>query len=256
MSDWRVPYRVHGLTDEYRAKVGAARYVIRKYNPSAVVTSVSGGKDSTVLLHLVANAFGVKPRAYHIASNANLPGLDTVLAWYREVADLRVIECASLADYIERLRAIGLPHERTDAEQRSVVLQGKKERGTEVAKELGARFVFLGLRAEESKNRRFLGKTMCFSARGLIHTCPLRDWTARDVWAYIVEHDLPYLPMYDCETHGFTRETIRNTGFLTTDGLKGYKNYGNNSYVAWLTTHYPAYAQILLREFPQLARWK
>ncbi len=26
---------------------------------------------------------------------------------------------------------------------------------------------------------------------------PLVDWTERDVWAYIAEHDLPYNPLHD-----------------------------------------------------------
>jgi 3'-phosphoadenosine 5'-phosphosulfate sulfotransferase (PAPS reductase)/FAD synthetase len=64
----------------------------------------------------------------------------------------------------------------------------------------------IGLRAEESAQRRVDLRT-----RGPIHryvdggryrsgglrVCPIHDWSWRDVWAYIVSRDLPYLSAYD-----------------------------------------------------------
>jgi phosphoadenosine phosphosulfate reductase len=32
---------------------------------------------------------------------------------------------------------------------------------------------------------------------GLIKANPLADWSLKDVWAYIHEHDVPYNPLHD-----------------------------------------------------------
>jgi phosphoadenosine phosphosulfate reductase len=34
-------------------------------------------------------------------------------------------------------------------------------------------------------------------AGALVKICPLADWSEADVWAYIVEHDVPYNPLHD-----------------------------------------------------------
>ena len=35
------------------------------------------------------------------------------------------------------------------------------------------------------------------STRGIWKVNPLADWTEKDVWRYIAEHDLPYNPLHD-----------------------------------------------------------
>ena len=34
-------------------------------------------------------------------------------------------------------------------------------------------------------------------ARGLWKVSPLADWSEKDLWRYIYEHDLPYNPLHD-----------------------------------------------------------
>lgn len=78
--------------------------------------------------------------------------------------------------------------------------------------------VFLGLRAEENSRRR-----MALSRHGLIHQyksdspvrprghwrcCPIAWWSWRDVWAYIMAHDLPYLNAYDWEPKDKGRTSV------------------------------------------------
>jgi phosphoadenosine phosphosulfate reductase len=76
--------------------------------------------------------------------------------------------------------------------------------------------------------------------------CPLMGWTAKDVWAYIVSRRLPYnRRIYDAETHDQTRETIRNTGWLSTDGAAQGR-------IAWLRAHFPTEYRLLADEFPQV----
>lgn len=67
------------------------------------------------------------------------------------------------------------------------------------------------------------------------------------MWARIAERGLPYHPLYDCESHGMTRETLRNSGWLTTVGAAEGR-------IAWLRQHFPEQYRALAAEFPQVRR--
>lgn len=60
----------------------------------------------------------------------------------------------------------------------------------------GYDLAFVALRAEESVKRRL--RIRAGRSLGPITECwPLASWSWRDVWAYIVTNDLPYLSLYD-----------------------------------------------------------
>ena len=54
-----------------------------------------------------------------------------------------------------------------------------------------------GLRRDQSPERAGTRKLAWDEAHGVWKLNPLADWTERDVWRYIVEHDLPYPPRHD-----------------------------------------------------------
>ena len=54
-----------------------------------------------------------------------------------------------------------------------------------------------GLRREQSPSRRQASKLGWDRTHRVWKANPLADWTERDVWSYIVEHDLPYNPLHD-----------------------------------------------------------
>ena len=54
-----------------------------------------------------------------------------------------------------------------------------------------------GLRREQSKTRRGSKKIDWDLRHGLWKAIPLADWSERDVWNYIAQHDLPYNPLHD-----------------------------------------------------------
>jgi phosphoadenosine phosphosulfate reductase len=63
---------------------------------------------------------------------------------------------------------------------------------------------FTALRREQSPTRANLREIDEFrlpSGKMLLKVSPLADWTTRDVWAYLKQHDIPVLPLYD---RGFT----------------------------------------------------
>lgn len=59
-----------------------------------------------------------------------------------------------------------------------------------------------GLRAEESRGRRVSlithGDIYRKRDGSMVRVAPLARWTWMDIWAYIIDHDLPWLRIYDC----------------------------------------------------------
>ena len=59
---------------------------------------------------------------------------------------------------------------------------------------------FTGLRREQAKSRAALQPVEDFalpSARTIRKISPLAEWTAKDVWFYAAQHNIPLLPLYD-----------------------------------------------------------
>jgi phosphoadenosine phosphosulfate reductase len=54
-----------------------------------------------------------------------------------------------------------------------------------------------GLRREQAPTRAAAPKLVYDDARRVWKASPLADWSERDVWAYIAEHELPYHPLHD-----------------------------------------------------------
>jgi phosphoadenosine phosphosulfate reductase len=54
-----------------------------------------------------------------------------------------------------------------------------------------------GLRREHSPERAGTPKLHWDERNGLWKANPLADWSERDVWRYIAEHDVPYNPLHD-----------------------------------------------------------
>jgi phosphoadenosine phosphosulfate reductase len=59
---------------------------------------------------------------------------------------------------------------------------------------------FTGLRREQARSRAALLPVEDFAlsaARTIRKISPLAEWTAKDVWEYARQHDIPLLPLYD-----------------------------------------------------------
>ena len=54
-----------------------------------------------------------------------------------------------------------------------------------------------GLRREQATTRVGVEPLEHDERRGIWKVNPLADWTDKDVWRYIAEHDLPYNPLHD-----------------------------------------------------------
>jgi phosphoadenosine phosphosulfate reductase len=54
-----------------------------------------------------------------------------------------------------------------------------------------------GIRREQAPTRAAAPKIQSDERRGIWKLNPLADWTEKDLWGYIFEHDLPYHPLHD-----------------------------------------------------------
>jgi phosphoadenosine phosphosulfate reductase len=54
-----------------------------------------------------------------------------------------------------------------------------------------------GIRREQAPTRAAAPKLERDEGRGIWKLNPLADWSEKDVWRYIFEHDLPYHPLHD-----------------------------------------------------------
>lgn len=242
-------YRVRAQLPSFRRRVLAADAVLRSASERGpIIVATSWGKDSTALADLAVQTLGRVP-LLHIASSYRLPGWQRVHDHFAARTEVVTIEPRrTLTETLEWLHAVGLPHERTRSQQAAVVSAIKKDVGTTYCQNNGYAVQALGMRAEENprtRGRLFRVRGLTYEARGLTIVNPIGWWTAADVWSYIADRGLPYHPMYDCESHGLTRETLRNAGWLTTDSAERGR-------IAWLRTHFREQYRLLEREFPQV----
>jgi phosphoadenosine phosphosulfate reductase len=54
-----------------------------------------------------------------------------------------------------------------------------------------------GIRREQAPTRAQTPKIELDARRAIVKLNPLADWSEKDVWRYIFEHDLPYNPLHD-----------------------------------------------------------
>lgn len=213
-----------------------------------VVVCSSWGKDSVALCDLACERWG-RATIMHLASPYRLPGWERVAEHFAARANVVEVPAArTLDEYVAWCRDIGLPHERRRAAQARVVGEIKRDRGSEWAREHGFVGQVLGLRVAEHGPRAIVLRQrgpLYQIVDGSWRVCPLMRWQDRDVWAHIASRGLPYHALYDRETHGQTRESLRNLGWLSTDGAERGR-------LVWLRAHYPEQYAMLAREFPQV----
>lgn len=259
----RARYLLNARSSEHARRVDAARRVMLRALDIAgsverLAVFTSWGSDSVPLCDLALDVAGAtdaatatRPlRLVHIASTYEIPGGEAVVEHFaaRGGARIETIPPArTLDETIAWLRTLGLDHSRTSTSAKKAGNRAKAEKGTAWAEANGCTVQVLGMRASETLSRRklFAVRGPIYEARGITIACPMASWSPADVWAYTVAHGLPWHPLYDCETLGHTRETLSNTGWLTTHGAQSGR-------IAWLRRHYPELYERLLAEWPEL----
>lgn len=218
----------------FKNKVGCSlRFIESKMNNKAYV-SWSGGKDSNVVLHL-CRCINPDVKVMHMESGYSLPDNFKYIFDVVKKYNINFEELKAEIDYLELCSEFGLPHLRDKKTQQKVVKQIKKNPATEWALKNNYKTMFWGIRSEESNDRKALAKFKgrCFiDKNGIEKVSPILNWTVKEIWAYHLENKIPVNGIYIKENCGESCETIRNTGWLSTDGE-------NRGRLEWLRKNYP-----------------
>lgn len=222
---WRRTFAAYAMTPEHRQRRVEALGAIRSafFRSSRPYVAFSGGKDSTVLAHLVLRDHP-----------------DTMVYHWDFGPDYmpRVLE----AEVDRNARLLRAWNYRVDTS--SKYLTGHdgpvwyREHFGRVEPELlaeGYTMVFVGIRSQESGKRR--RRIQTGEAIGKMPECwPLTEWSWLDVWAEIVANDLPYPSIYDERAAIVGYDQARFTTFFdpemdkysanTVDGLTAWRLRG------------------------------
>lgn len=217
---------------------------------SSPYVSCSWGKDSSLVMYLVTK---LNPDTPVVFMDSGYAMSDTYRFrdWYLEnigIKNYHEVKCPE--DYIELNLKYGLPSiDRSHSDHEKVKQIIKKDVLDDYAIRQGWDCCIWGIRAEETRGRRILlrNKGLLYETEKGIGKCsPIGWWKAQDLWLAIDSLNIPYNPLYDKEMPPFfTRETISNSGWLTTDRADHGK-------ILWMKKFYPEEYRRLAKLFPEV----
>jgi 3'-phosphoadenosine 5'-phosphosulfate sulfotransferase (PAPS reductase)/FAD synthetase len=254
----RSGYLAHAMLPAYKRQVRRSLEIITEseavmHRPYA---SMSFGKDSTVMVHLLLT---VRPdiTVMYVDCGKWDEWPDTPRVKHELLA---IVDCPNFVELrgpsiMEAYLKSGFYIQ--DEEHSRETKKAQRDYGQSLAaildaeaKRRGFNGVYMGIRKEECDNRKRL-----FAMRGYLYyartreawTChPLMHWTARDIWAYIVQHNLPYNELYDLDPRG--RELARNGAMFGSRTAR----YGRLIFIRQI---YPELFGEFTTHFPEITRW-
>ena len=229
---WVKTWRLHARTKGFQRRVDAAKKVVRDVGamclPGPFYAGVSGGKDSVAMAGILQEC-GVLDRVPLVYAHTELTfpdTLETVQATAEKVnADLHVVEPDDVESHIEQackkwkvdkpqpsvdgytlidlLRTIPASVDITSKEAMAAIGRCCASGNLCIAwmYENEYRGSYVGLRAAESKARaaysKFHGAIYKHVTDGTWNICPMLGWSSDDVYAYLLDRELPIHPFYE-----------------------------------------------------------
>jgi len=215
--------------------------------------SMSFGKDSLVLSHLIWSVYPQIPMMYvNCGEFDEWPDTERVKkAFLSLFPGCMFVELSSPSIW-QFYKSVGfyIQDEETTKETRQAQRDYAASLGETLdteSQKRGHDGSFIGLRAEESHNRNRLfvmrGNLYFAKTRGEWACHPLEKWTSKDIWAYIVKNKLPYNELYDLAPEG--RELARNGAMFGTRSAR----YGR---LVFFKRVYPDLFNRFAAEFPEV----
>jgi phosphoadenosine phosphosulfate reductase len=155
-------------------------YAVRRFHPRLTM-ACSFQKEESVLVHMLT-AIVADPRVFTIDTGVLFP--ETLATWKRFEdrfgLNVEVLDATSPGEPWTAVRCCG--EAKVDALERALS---------------GVDAWITGIRREHAPTRAASPKLERDEKRGIWKVNPLADWSEKDLWSYIFEHDLPYNPLHD-----------------------------------------------------------
>lgn len=192
-------WRLRAKTREYRRRVEYATNAIHEaQNVAKFAISWSGGKDSTALTHLVKELYPEVPIVIQF-DDCDWPEKEAYVERVRASLGWEIHRVEPDFSVWERMKRGRIGEEEFCAKSHDLTREAFLAPLAARQGELRCNGVYLGLRVEESKARakylRSHKELHQLSSREW-RCCPLARWSAEDVFAYLVVHDVEINPHY------------------------------------------------------------
>jgi phosphoadenosine phosphosulfate reductase len=249
---WQEVCSVHAKTSSFKRKVDSScKLVVQALShvPNMMV-SWSGGKDSTVMAHLVRRLVGARLPVVSEKDDLDFPGEET---YVRRLAaewdmDLRVVHPPSSPWewFVKHGSSLKVGE---DIHGRSAGLSKACFYNVMVEVNRGYDGVMLGIRGKESTVRQNLrnARGRFYELKdGTFRALPIADWSGLDVLAYAHAYSVELLPVYRCVALMHENEpwNIRKSWWLP--GSSAW--FGQ---ITWLRRYYPSLYARLASVMPQ-----
>lgn len=237
ISYWREVYLLHASTTSFKKKVEKAKDITKRFLDLGVkgYGSISGGKDSTAMMHLIHS---LEPTYPFMSQKDDMD-------FPEEMEYMKLLE----EKYNLNLTIISPKQDIWEIAKNTDFTEDIHSKGTSFSDDLfynllkefqvenSYKGVFLGLRTEESKGRKinFAAKSHIYYNQDYSQlVCqPLALWTAKDVFAYLFSNDIPILDVYFKTRFVKSPENIRKSWVLPSA-------QSQSGQVQWLKHYYPS----------------
>lgn len=249
-------YLMYSHLNSYINKIPKTMSIIKEFlnKCKKPYVAFSGGKDSTVLLHLTRL---IKPDIPVMFANSGAEFPDTIeyIQYLERKWNLDLYEIEPSYTMLEIYEKVGAFQFKNTHKK---LVKGEMKRvlilePAQQMRELGFDGVLMGLRAEESKGRMFNAKSNGYIYHtkydDLWHCNPLNNWNTKDIWAYIISSCIPYNKIYDKEWVG-GRENIRMAAYAGCTSMTITRGRW-----AFLKKHYPEVWREFVKQFPMVASY-
>ena len=167
------------------------RQAAKKYPKDKLAVAWTGGKDSTVLLHLVKETFGRIP--FPVVFNDSTMEFPEIYEFIDELTqewNLNLVRVLHLRQELAKF------HRTRDSEKKRELSRLMKISAIRWAtKKYGFKAYIVAIRWDEHPSR---AKETYFSPRkGHDRVHPILHFTEKDIWDYIKRHKVPYVSLYD-----------------------------------------------------------